>query len=126
MQDKVRYPEILCWPGAWFAGRRVSNAAVELFDRHGALFVDREDDDGIFPRIVPGRDLAAVQGTFDAFYASNVTYDMTRQWIAKSGPFDYAYSWLSQKHSAEEMRTFANTHFEHAFGVNPDSAEILA
>ncbi|QHG74443.1 hypothetical protein [Ensifer adhaerens] len=85
IQDKLKTPEFFCWPGAWMAGDRVSEQANLLFDRHGALFVDKEDDDGIFPRLVAGRDESRVHQVFESFYAINVTYDMTDQWIRKPG-----------------------------------------
>ncbi|MBB3747186.1 hypothetical protein FHX10_006742 [Rhizobium sp. BK591] len=71
MQDKRKTPEFFCWPGAWMAGDRVSEQSAELFDRHGALFVDKKDDDGIFPRLVSGRDESLVQQVFESFYAIN-------------------------------------------------------
>src|SRR3546814_1480102 len=56
MEDKLTTPEFFCWPGAWMAGRRLSHQAVDLFDRHCALFVDKVDDDGVFPRIFDDRE----------------------------------------------------------------------
>lgn len=41
--------------------------------RHRAAFVDKADDDGVFPRTYPDKDPAAVQETFQDFYASTVT-----------------------------------------------------
>jgi hypothetical protein len=86
MQDKLRVPEFFCWPGAWMAGDRVDESAQLLFERHGALFVDKEDDDGIFPRLHADKDAALVQKTFDTFYASTLTYDLTDQWISRPDP----------------------------------------
>lgn len=126
MQDKTKTPEFFCWPGAWMAGDRVSGQASELFDRHGALFVDREDDEGIFPRLVSGREEAAVQQVFESFYAINLTYDLTDQWIRRSGPFRYNYRWLSQNGSHENIKGFADHHFEMFFGMKPDHAQILS
>ncbi|KXF75264.1 hypothetical protein ATN84_18490 [Paramesorhizobium deserti] len=126
MQDKLATPEFFCWPGAWMAGERVSEHALFLFDRHGALFIDKEDDDGIFPRLVSGRSEESVQNVFDSFYAANVTYDMTDQWIQKPGRFNYNYRWLSQNGTREEMKTFADRHFEMIYGAHPDDASILS
>lgn len=126
MQDKLKTPEFFCWPGAWMAGERVSEQASVLFDRHGALFVDKEDDDGVFPRLVTGRDESAVQKVFESFYAANLTYDMTDQWIRHSGPFTYKFRWLSQNGSHEDIKAFADRHFEMIFGVKPDNAQIPA
>ncbi len=123
--DKFKTPEFFCWPGAWMAGDRVSAKAAELFERHGAPFVDKADDDGIFPRKYEGRDEAAVQKTFDLFYAATVTYDMARQWITEPGPFTYDYRWLSQRGADGELKAFADRQFESVFGVAPDSVELL-
>lgn len=54
-RDKVRRPEFMCWPGAWMAGERAETSGKEILDRNMALLVDREDDNGIFPAIVPGK-----------------------------------------------------------------------
>src|SRR3546814_4282094 len=79
MRDKLLTPEFFCWPGAWMAGERASDQVGVLFARHAALFMDKENDDGIFPRIHPERDVRLVQKMFDSFYAVNITYDMTDQ-----------------------------------------------
>ena len=52
-------------------------------------------------------------------------YDLTQQWILIDGQFKYNYAWLSQAHSATEMTDWAKNVFEHLWGVNPDSFEIL-
>jgi hypothetical protein len=62
---------------------------------HSALFLDKADDDGIFPRIFPDKDEATVYRTFNTFYSFNVSYQLTRQWIWTPGPFEYGYRWLS-------------------------------
>jgi len=126
MRDKLKTPEFFCWPGAWMAGERVSEQASELFDRHSALFMDKEDDDGIFPRLVPGRDASVVQEVFDSFYAINLTYDMTDQWIRRPGPFTYNYRWLSQSASHGDIKGFADSHFETIYGVRPDAVQTFA
>lgn len=125
MRDKWARPEFFCWPGAWMAGDRVSRDAATLFDRHGALFVDKEDDDGIFPRLPVGRCESDVQEAFDDFYANNVIFDLTRQWITQPGPFRYDYRWLSQKGSDAEIQEFAERTFESVYGARPSSVEVL-
>lgn len=106
-------------------GKRLSTDAMTLFDRHGALFVDKEDDDGVYPRLLAGRSEKDVQETFDDFYMNNVIYDLTRQWITQLGPFTYDYRWLSQKGSAEEIRDFAERSFEGVYGVRPSNVDVL-
>lgn len=125
MKDKFEVPEFFCWPGMWMAGERVSEHASELFDRHSALFVDKEDDDGIFPRLDASRDQKLVQKTFDAFYAANLTYDMTDQWVMRSGAFKYDYSWLSKSASETDVKRFADRNFRQIYGVSPDRVKVI-
>ena len=68
----------------------------------------------------------SVQNVFDSFYAANVTYDMTDRWIRKPGRFNYNYRWPSQSGTGEEMKTFADRHFEMIYEAHPDDASILA
>ncbi len=106
-------------------GNRVSTAAVTLFERHGALFVDKEDDDGVYPRLLTGRSENDIHATFDAFYNDNVIYDLTRQWITKPGPFTYNFRWLSQTGSDHEIQEYAERSFEAVYGVRPSNVEVL-
>jgi len=124
-RDKLEAPEFFCWPGAWMAGSRAAEKAAVLFDRHGALFIDTADNDGIFPRRYPNRADVDVQTNFDTFYASNLIYHMTHQWIMEQGAFTYDYQWLSQTNTVAELKGFADRHFEMIYGVHPDSVRLL-
>lgn len=124
-QDKLATPEVFCWPGVWMAGANISGIAVDLFERHGALFLDRETDSGIYPRMRKDYDEKAVQKMFDGFYAAVVTYEMTDQLIVKSGPFEYKYDWLKPSASPEEFKQFADRNFKAAYGIAPDEIEIV-
>jgi len=123
--DKLTRPEVFCWPGAWLAGDRLSSDIFEVFERHTALFVNKADDDSVFPRMVTGKEESLVYEAFNSFYSFNVTYDMTRQWIVTPGPFKYDYGWLSLSGSPNDYKGFADRHFEMAYGIAPDSFEIL-
>lgn len=125
MKDKAKQPEFFCWPGVWMAGEKTADNAVSLFDRHGALFVDKEDDDGIYPRHVTGRTEGQVQEAFDSFYTNNVVFDLTRQWITESGPFEFEYRWLSQKGSNSDITNYAKRCFKTVYGVNPSNVRVL-
>ena len=61
---------------------------------------------------------------FSTFYSTNVTYDLTRQWISKAGPFEYDYGWLSSGTSAD-FKAFGSRHFEMVHGVHPNRFEFL-
>lgn len=107
------------------AGSRVHASVQTLFERHSALFVDKEDDDGVFPRLHSDRDMDAVQSMFESFYAVNVTYDMTDQWIRLSGPFTYDYRWLSASGEKPHMKQFADRQFQSVYGVHPDRVALF-
>lgn len=124
-EDKLRRPEFFCWPGAWMAGDRVSEESSVLFDRHGALFVDKPDDDGVFPRLRAGLDEAAIRPVFESFYSAIAMYDLTRQWITAQGSFTYDFRWLVQHGTHADMKIFADRHFRSAYGLDPDAAELL-
>ena len=123
--DKLTRPEVFCWPGAWLAGDRLSRDILDLFERHTALFVNKADDDSVFPRMVEGKEESLVYDAFHSFYSFNVTYDMTRQWIVTPGPFTYNYHWLASSGSPDDYKGFADRHFEMAYDIAPDSFEIL-
>ncbi len=123
--DKLAYPEFFCWPGAWMAGDRLSENILAVFARHEAPFIDKADDGGIYPRLVPGKDKKAVHAAFENFYAMNVAYDLTGQWISKPGPFIYDYRWLSSTATEAEMENFGARHFERIYGLHPNSIEVL-
>lgn len=124
-KDKLLKPEFFCWPGVWMTGERVSAEIGRLFEQHSAPFIDKADDGGIYPRLMAGNKETVIQTTFDSFYAVNVSYDMTRQWIAKAGPFEYDYRWLSSSATPADMKDFADRHFEQIYGEHPDTFEIL-
>ena len=97
---------------------------ADLFERHAALFVDKEENDGVFPRLIAGREESLVSNMFNAFFEGNVVYDMTHQWIVQPGPFKYEYDWLTSG-AKSEVKQFVDGAFEHAYGVTPDAAIIL-
>lgn len=124
-EDKFKTPEFFCWPGAHMAGENLSERASHLFEKHGALFVDKEDDDSVFPRLQQGRSEEIVDDVFHHFYAGNVTYDLVRQWINEPGPFKYNLNWLKAGSKREEQREYMRRQFTSAFGIDPENAEIL-
>jgi hypothetical protein len=123
--DKAKRPECFCWAGAWMAGPHASKESAVLFNRHKPLFVDKEDDDAIFPRTHPDKNLIDVQRTFDTFYQAILTYDLNRQWMVEPGPFSYDYRWLSSKGDRGNLKSVANSSFESIYNVHPDSFKIL-
>lgn len=125
-EDKYKRPEFFCWPGAWMAGERVDQSIVDLFDKHGALFVDKEDDDAVFPRIQRWRDETVVERTFNTFYQHTVIYDLTDQWISRSGPFRYDIDWLKPSASSDQMKEYLRGNFRAAFQLDPEDVQLLS
>ena len=123
-RDKALHPEVLCWPGAWLSSHRVSEIGADIFERNQALFVDREDDDGIFPTTFVGKDTDTIQETFNLFYAWLINYNLISQWSVYKGPFKYEYGWLSTAHERSESRQWAASQFADVFDQHPDVFEI--
>jgi len=63
--------------------------ARRLFERHEALFIDAADGE-VRPRLPAGCGEAVVAKTFNEFYGSMVSYELTLQWIAEDGPLPQA------------------------------------
>jgi len=122
-EDKFKKPEFFCWPGAWMAGDQLTNEATILFDKHGALFVDKENDDGIFPRIQTGRNEATLETAFNNFYHNQVIYELANQWISTPGAFNYDLAWLPPSKTREE---FLRRQFKTAFGLDPEDVTLLS
>lgn len=125
-RDKYDHPEFFCWPGAHGAGTQANPGYVGPFIRNLSLFSDRMDNDGIFPRAIPGRERPAIQETLNRFFASTLLYDLTRQWILEDGPFRYDFHWLTGRHDNAALITWAKTMFEASFGAHPDAFEEVA
>jgi hypothetical protein len=124
-EDKFRRPEFFCWPGAWTAGDMVSEEIFALFEKHGALFVDKEHDDGVFPRLQARRDDAAVHAAYSEFYHHTAIDGLTDQWISKAGPFRYDLAWLSASVPQADVKTFLRERFNLAFGLDPEDALLI-
>jgi hypothetical protein len=124
-EDKFKRPEFFCWPGAWMAGDNVTKAIAALFEKHSALFVDKENDDSVFPRLQAGRDNAKVWTAFNDFYHNTTTYDLTNQWIRKSGKFNYDIGWLMASATSADMEQYLRRQFADLFGLDPEDVELL-
>jgi hypothetical protein len=125
-QDKETTPEFFCWTGAWMAGRNISDRAAYLLDRHGALFVDKEDDMTIYPRLRNGYTEKQCQDLMDHFYSSVVVYQLTDQLVQSPGPFQYKYDWIKPTATPEEFKSFADRQFIAAFGIAPGDIPLTS
>ncbi|PZO65510.1 MAG: hypothetical protein DI498_09370 [Paracoccus denitrificans] len=73
-----------------------------------------------------GRTEEIVDEVFQHFYAANVTYDLTRQWINQDGPFRYDLRWLEMNSSRGEQVEFMRRQFKSAFGVDPQDVQAFS
>jgi hypothetical protein len=125
--DKLEFPNFFCWPGVWMGDRsdgwRVESAG-ELFEHHGALFVDGPDG-GVYPRVLAGKSATDVDQTFQQFYAGVVAYELTRQWTVEDGPFDFDFRWLTSKFPRQDVEAWTSGIFEQSFGVRPEGVKVL-
>lgn len=124
--DKYDHPEFFCWPAAGLVGPNRDPSGAKLMMRHLSLFSDRDDNDGIFPRMQPGREERAVMATFQAFYASSMMHDLARQLILTKGPFRYDFRWLTKDISPDETTAWAKNLFKSLYDFNPDEFQILS
>ena len=124
-RDKLRHPEILCWPGPAMAGKFMRDTSAGVFSRQSPLFIDRADSEMIVPVVRQGLNEADVIETFQNFYNGQALYDMTRQWIRVPGPFTYDYRWLQPNGSHEQSKHWAEEGFKSTFGVEPDAFRLL-
>jgi hypothetical protein len=122
---KWRTPEIFCWPGAWMAGNRVSATVMRAFEQQSALFVDKEEDDGVFPRLQANRDESVVSEVFETFYQNAIVYDLVNQWIVEKAAFKYEMSWLSTSAPPEQAKEYMQRSFKAAFGLDTESAGLV-
>lgn len=124
-KDKFEHPEFFCWPSIYLAGNKDKVESREIWLRHLSLFSDRGDKAGIYPRRWPNRSEEAVMNTFNSFYGTMATYDLTRQWILKDGPFVCDFRWLSENYSQAHADEWGNNSFKQVYGVTLDEFEIV-
>jgi len=126
-EDRLRRPEFFAWPAMHFV--EVAKPGIDLdeslvlFGRHQPLFIADMDGE-IRPALVKGREESKVYQTFNDFYYSNVLYHMVRQWIVEDGPFDYDFTWLTPRYTAQFTKSWADTLFTKVFNTPPDSFEL--
>ncbi|WP_313002865.1 hypothetical protein [Chryseobacterium gleum] len=122
-EDKVKYPNIFCWIGRSMTGKVSKDQDLtiveKIFKRHQALFIDVIGGE-IRPTVFDDHHEENTVETFQIFYQSNTTYDMTFQWITEKGPFKYRYQWLTTKYSDEEMKDWVRNNFKESYSIYPE------
>ncbi|MNJ38354.1 hypothetical protein D3C77_332000 [compost metagenome] len=119
--DKLDAPEFFCWAGKHLAFGKGSENYKKLWIKNLSLYSDGAEDQTILPRLCPGRPVENIKKTFNAFYAANLVYNMSNQWVAGRGPFKYDFSWLTEREDPEIIKDKTNELFEAIFGVNPNN-----
>ncbi len=122
-EDKMRWPEFFCWPAMHMVETTASRVdlqrSMELFGRHQPLFTADLDGE-IRPSLFKDRDEAKIYQTFNDFYGWNVLYDLVRQWTVTDGPFNFDYTWLTPKYSADATKPWVDARFKNVFNVSLD------
>ncbi len=121
--DKYNSPEFFCWTGFHLAKSSDYLKDSELWLKHSCPFADKEDDNGVFVREVPGVEADEVLAAYNQFYASCLTFDMTRQWVLSDGPFEYDYSWLTERDDPADIEKKVKELFKGLYGVCPSEIE---
>lgn len=124
-RDKLENPEFFCWPGLHLVVSEGHERSLELWNRNMALFGDKPDEDGIYLATLPGKDQKKVKETFESFYANNVIFNFSRQWICQNGEFNFDHKWLSSKGSREDYKDFVDRHFLKVFNKGLGEFNIL-
>jgi hypothetical protein len=126
-RDKLRYPELLVWPGAFTGGRdheHPLDRVLDVFGQHEPLFVDVPGGE-VRPALLAGRPHEAIYHTFNAFHAYSASYQLVRQWHVADGPFDLDFGWLTPDADPVDTDSWAKDIFASAFGKRIDEFEIL-
>jgi hypothetical protein len=124
-KDKLKRPDFFCWAGYWKASGKGGKEEMALWLKNLSLFSDREDDGGIFGRNFPGCLPKDIKNTADQFYASIILYDLTTQWVLKSGPFERDFRWLTSKPNAG-FQDRVNDLFKKYYNAGLDEFEQVA
>jgi hypothetical protein len=125
-QDKLRYPQVLVWPGAYSGGRDhelSTETIIDIFARHEPLFVDLPTGE-VRPNIIAGRDRDAISETWQSFYSFCADYQLVRQWHVTDGPFDLNFGWLTPEDVSGQTAEWARGHFRRSFGYDINDFEI--
>lgn len=118
--DKLDSPEFFCWAGKHLASGENSKKYQKLWLKNLSLYSDDAEEQTILPRMIPGKSEENIKKTFNAFYAANLVYNMSSQWVTGSGPFKYEFSWLTEREDFEVIKNKTNQLFEQIFKVHPD------
>lgn len=119
--DKYQDPSFFCWTGKHFNFENKNSHKEELWLKNLSLYSDSSTDQTILPRMLPGKSEKNIKNTFNAFYAANIVYSISNQWVMQEGPFKYDFSWLTEQEDPEIVENKAKELFEKIYSINPDN-----
>ena len=122
--DKLEAPEFFCWAGKHLNFVQNLKKYQKLWLKNLSLYSDGAEEQTILPRMIPGKSEENIKKTFNAFYAANLVYHMSNQWVTGKGPFEYDFSWLTEREDAEVIKNKTNQLFENIFSVHPDDIQF--
>lgn len=118
--DKFEAPEFFCWAGKHFTFGEEFKKYQDFWLRNLSLYSDHAEEQTILPRMIPGKTEANIKKTFNSFYAANLVYNLSSQWVTGQGPFRYDFSWLTERGDSEVIKERTGRLFENIFKVHPD------
>ncbi|SDQ44582.1 hypothetical protein SAMN04490186_0530 [Pseudomonas grimontii] len=118
--DKYQAPEFFCWAGMHLNFENKDLNAEELWLKNLSLYSDSATDQTILPRMLPGKPEKNIVKTFNAFYAANILYSTSNQWVMEKGPFKYDFSWLNEQTEPEISESKTKELFEKLYSISPD------
>jgi len=119
--DKYKSPEFFCWPGMHLNSKSSVIDSEKLWLKNLSLYSDNADEQTILPRMLPGKPEENIMKTFNSFYAANIVYSIGSQWVMNRGPFDYDFSWLTEREESEVIKDKTKELFEKTYNINPDN-----
>lgn len=127
-EDKIKYPNIFCWPGKSMTGEQSKELNFKLveaiFNKHQALFID--DENGVIkPSLFDDCPIENINETFKTFYGFNTTYDMIMKWVREPGEFKYDYEWLTPNFDQNEIKNWVRQNFKETFKIFPEDLKVF-
>jgi len=118
--DKLKNPEIFCWPGMFMNPAQGNLQALPLYYKHQAVFIENIHQE-IVPAPLPGIDVEVLEDTATKFYQSVAVYDLCNQWAYEKGDFVCDAKWLSNTSGKKRVEEWVKSNFERVFGFSVDS-----
>ncbi|KKB02693.1 hypothetical protein TN98_20865 [Pantoea anthophila] len=122
--DKLKSPEIFCWPSMFVNPAQGNLRATHLYYKHQAVFIENRHQE-IVPAPLPGIDVQVLEDTATKFYQSVTVYDLCNQWAFGKGDFVCDAKWLSNNSGKKKVEVWVKSSFERVFGFSVDSFTIV-